>query len=99
MNNTIEMHGFRNGSIASLEAHGLSQVFKAYSYHCAGERISEIGFNPNTGYVYIALEDGIQICSCLGSDIEYLVTNYDNGEETFFYSYDEAQEFNNNLNQ
>jgi hypothetical protein len=49
-----------------------------------------IGFNANSGYVYIALEDGITICSMLGRDVEYLVTDYD-GEEFLFDTYKEAE--------
>jgi hypothetical protein len=52
-----------------------------------------IGFNPNSGYVYIALENGISICSNMGRDIEYLVTDFNNGEEYFFDTYEEAQQF------
>tara|TARA_R110002050_G_scaffold36471_1_gene91276 strand:- start:131 stop:523 length:393 start_codon:yes stop_codon:yes gene_type:complete len=50
-----------------------------------------IGFNANSGYVYIALEDGITICSMLGRDVEYLVTDYNDGEEFFFDTYKEAE--------
>lgn len=51
---------------------------------------SGIGFNPNSGYVYITLENGISICSMLGNDVEYMVTNHNDGEELFFDNYDEA---------
>ena len=85
-------------NIAYCEAMGLSQVFKAYS--SINENIMEggIGFNPNSGYVYIALENGISICSMLGREVEFLVTNFDNGEETFFDNYEEAEEFSETLN-
>ena len=82
-------------SIAYCEARGLSNCFDAYAENCAGEQIIEggIGFNPNSGYVYIALENGISICSMLGRDAQYLVTNFEDGEESFFDSYEEAEEF------
>ena len=85
----MEMHGFRS-SVAYKEAEGLSKVWAAYADECSGEWIESVGFNPNSGYVYISLENGIQICSCLGQDVEYLVTNFNTGEETFYDSYDEA---------
>jgi hypothetical protein len=74
-----------------LEALGMSKIFEAYA--SIGEEIMEdgIGFNPNSGYVYIALENGISICSMLGRDVEYLVTNFEDGEEYFFDTYAEAE--------
>ena len=49
------------------------------------------GFNTMSGYVYIALENGVTICSCFGREVEYLVTDYDTGEEYFYETYEEAQ--------
>ena len=48
------------------------------------------GFNKMSGYVYIALENGISICSCFGREVEYLVTDYETGEEYFYETYEEA---------
>lgn len=50
----------------------------------------QVGFNENSGYVYIALENGISICSMLGREVEYLITNFEDGEETFFDEYEIA---------
>lgn len=88
----LEIHGLSD-SIAYCEAKGLSICFAAYAENCTTEDIMEIGFNPNSGNVYIALENGISICSCVGQDVEYLVTNFDNGEEYFFATYSEAVNF------
>lgn len=90
---TITIHGFDSHSLCYLEALGMSKVFEAYAE--IGEEIMEggIGFNPCSGYVYIALENGISICSMLGRDVEYLVTNMNNGEEHFFDTYEKAQSF------
>ena len=90
MTNNITISGIE-GSIAYCEAQGLSIVFNAYSEQCAGEDIMEIGLNQNSNYVYIALENGISICSNLGSEVEFLVTDSNNGEETFYETYEEAQ--------
>lgn len=79
-----------NSEIAFCEAKGLSKVFAAYAANCASETIMEVGFNPNSGYVYIALENGISICSMLGNDCEYLTTDFNDGEETFYDTYEEA---------
>lgn len=77
-------------SPAYCEAKGLSLVWGAYADNCSREDIMEVGFNENSGYVYIALENGVSICSMLGRDVEYLVTNFETGEETFYNDYETA---------
>jgi hypothetical protein len=89
MTKSIEITGI-NESIAYCEAKGLSKIFEAYANSSPNEDIMGIGFNPHSGYVYIALENGISICSCMGHDIEFLVTDFNNGEEFFYESYNEA---------
>lgn len=84
-------------SPAYCEAIGLSNVFKAYAEDCSREEIQEVGFNPNSGYVYIALENSISICSMLGQRVEYLVTDFETGEEFFFDNYTQAIEKLNRL--
>ena len=85
----MEIHNLNNP--AYCEAIGLSNVFKAYAEECSREDIMIVGFNSNSGYVYISLENGISICSMLGQRIEYLLTDFETGEEHFFNSYEEAQ--------
>jgi hypothetical protein len=92
----LELHNL-SGSISYLEAKGLSKIFDAYTEISSGE-ISEIGFNPNSGYTYIALENGISICSELGQEVEYLITDFETGTEAFYGSYEEAQEAQEKLN-
>ena len=77
-------------SIAYCEAKGLGKCFIAYADNASGETIESIGFNPNSGYTYIALENGVQICSMLGQDIEFLTTRIEDGCELFHDSYEEA---------
>jgi hypothetical protein len=91
----MQLHNFTQ-SIAYCEAKSLSIVLDAYAHDCAGDEIMEIGFNPNSGYVYIALENGVSICSSFGNGVEYLCTDYETGEEHFFYSYGTAVEFYQN---
>jgi hypothetical protein len=86
----MELHNLENP--AFCEAMGLSRVFEAYANECSREDIMEVGFNHNSGYVYIALENGISICSMLGQRVEFLVTDFDNGEELFFDNYTQAIE-------
>jgi len=75
---------------AVLEAKSLSLCWEAYAESAAREDIMEIGFNDQSGYVYIALENGITICSKFGQEVEYLTVNYDTGEEQFWSEYDLA---------
>ncbi len=84
--------------ICTLEAHGYSLCFLALANDAPGEEIMEIGFNPNSGYTYIALENNITICSCMGQDVQYLVTDSENGTESFFDNYSNAEEFLESLN-
>ena len=72
-------------------------VQQAYKEYAFGEEILEAGFNTNSGYVYIALENGVQIASCFGQDVDYIVFDFETGEEYFLDSYDEAIEKVNNI--
>ena len=90
-NENLEIHGLSTKGIAYCEAQGLSKCFEAYAEIAAGEYINSVGFNCYSGYVYIALENGVQICSCLGRSLEYLVTDSETGEESFFDTYEEAE--------
>lgn len=89
---SFTVYGLSSDSIAYCEAQGLSLCFSAYAEHCTGMSF-EVGFNSNSGYVYIALENGISICSMLGRSVEYLVSDWNTGEEHFFDSYHEAETF------
>ena len=81
---------------AYCEAQRLENVHQAYADNSVGEEIMEIGFNANSGYVYIALANSISICSMLGRQVEYLVTDFEDGTEYFFDSYEDAE---NKLNE
>ena len=91
------MNYYNLESPAYCEAKGLSKVFGAYADNCSREDIMEVGFNANSGYVYIALENGISICSMLGQDVEYLVTDFEDGTEYFLETYEEAEKKLNEL--
>ena len=72
-------------------------VQQAYRDYAFGEEIMEAGFNTNSGYVYIALENGVQIASCFGQDVDFIVFDFETGEEYFLDSYNEAIEKINNI--
>jgi len=75
---------------AYLEAMGLSKIWLAYANNAVTENIEEIGFNKNSGYVYIALDIGITIGSQLGNDVEFITFDPTDGNENFYETYDEA---------
>ena len=84
----MEIHNYEN--MGSLDKKSLELVWKAYNDTRLNEEIFEIGFNLSSGYVYIALENGVSIASCFGQPVDYIVTDYNNGEEFFLDTYDEA---------
>lgn len=88
MNKTIEANFLNSLGSADYESWLLVQT--AYRNHAWGEEIFETGFNTSSGYVYIALENGVQICSCFGQEVDYIVYDFESGEEHFFDTYDEA---------
>lgn len=99
MENVIK---FDLNEMGSLDIQSMNKVINAYiqiepiNYNFYD--ISETGFNQNSGYVYIALENQISICSAFNNEVEYLVTNFDNGEEFFFETYKEAEAKNLEVN-
>lgn len=84
----LTMYNLQNP--AYLEAKGLSKVWKAYAEECPREDIMEVGFNTMSGYVYIALENGCFISSAFGQDVEYIITDFETGEEFFLDTMEEA---------
>jgi len=89
-NNELTIYGL-NENIAYCEAMGLAKCFEAYADILGDILDGGIGFNPNSGYVYITLEEGVTICSMLGGAVGYMVTDFDSGEEFFFDTYQEAE--------
>ena len=85
-------------SVAYLEAKGKSLVWMAYANYFAGEDIMEEAFNPDSGYVYIALENGTTVSSLLGQDVQFIIYDYETDEEIIFDSYDELEIYQINQN-
>jgi hypothetical protein len=84
----MEIHNYDN--MGSLDKKSLELVWKAYNDTRLNEDIFEIGFNLSSGYVYIALENNISIASCFGQSVDFIVTDYENGDEFYFDTYNEA---------
>ena len=84
-------------SLGSADLQSFINVLDSYNsdYETRKLEIEYLGFNSNSGYVYLALENGISIISAFGRGVDFLVTNYRNGEEYFFDTYEEALSYLN----
>lgn len=83
-------------SLGSSDIESFILVIQSYLDNARNEDIMETGFNTSSGYVYIALENGVQIASRFGQDVEYIVYDFETGDEHFFDTYEEAiNHFNN----
>lgn len=89
MENKIE---FDLNTMGYMDIESMHIVIKAYRDLDSNEYIMDggTGFNTNSGYVYIALENGITLASCFGHSVDYIVTDYETGEEYFYDTYEEA---------
>ena len=54
--------------------------------------IHDLGFNMNSGYVYLYLENGICLASCFGQSVDFLALD-DDGEEITFPNYYDALQY------
>jgi hypothetical protein len=91
MDEQLTIHGLSRP--AYCEAMGLSKCFEAFAKTPGVDDIESVGFNPNSGWVYIALECGVQIGSLLGRDVEYIAYDSGTGEEYFYETYEEALDY------
>ena len=93
MENKIE---FDLNIMGSMDIESMHIVIKAFrdlkNKFCSDEYIMDggTGFNTNSGYVYIALENGITLASCFGQSVDYIVNDFETGEEYFCDTYKEA---------
>tara|TARA_R110002012_G_scaffold317339_2_gene533558 strand:- start:918 stop:1277 length:360 start_codon:yes stop_codon:yes gene_type:complete len=81
---------FPINKMGSSDIESIDIVIKAYKKYANGENIEYSGFNDQSGYVYIALSNGVQIISNFGQEVEFLVTQFEDGEEFFLDTYKEA---------
>tara|TARA_R100000697_G_scaffold94016_1_gene105879 strand:+ start:267 stop:539 length:273 start_codon:yes stop_codon:yes gene_type:complete len=74
------------------DLHRYIKVLEAYYIHAENEELFEVDYNERSGYVYIALENGITIAN--NSDrVEYIVFDCNNGQEEFFDEYEQATNY------
>ena len=89
--NTI--HTYLSYAMGSGDFYGLGLIFKELGENSSisAQDIFEIGYNSMSGYTFVALENGIEIVS-QGKEVEFLIRNFDDGEEYFFATYKWAEE-------
>jgi hypothetical protein len=90
MENQIKFNLNEMGSIDIQSMHLVIDAWKELQYADKDIMYEGTGFNTMSGYVYIALENNITICSCFGQEVEYLVTDFETGEEYFYETFEEA---------
>jgi hypothetical protein len=78
-------------SFGYLDAKSKSIIWDAYAKHFGGEEIMEEGFNLNSGYVYLALENGVTIASNFGQEVNFIVWDEETEDEIIFDSYEELE--------
>lgn len=83
-----------NTTLGYSDAKSKAIIWNAYAENFAGEEIMEEGFNVNSGYVYLTLEN-VTIASAFGQPVEYIVFDFEEGQEIFF---DSIEELNAHLN-
>lgn len=90
----METTNFLN-SLGSADLASFIKVLEAYNdqYETRRLEIESSGFNHSSGYVYLYLENSISIASCFGREVVYIVDNFKTGEEEFFNTYEEAENY------
>ena len=77
-------------SLGQLDLASYVNICIDYMKYAPNEEIMEVGYNSNSGYVYIALDNGVTIASAFNQEVEYIITNFETGEEHFCETYNAA---------
>ena len=89
------MENFLNGYeiVSSAQANALSVLFDVYKHTDACSELEPMtfGYNNWSGYYYIAFENiGLSIVLTPWGDVQFMTTDYDNGNEEVFSTEEEA---------
>jgi hypothetical protein len=93
----MNTHTQNQTSFGYSDAKSKAVIWDAYADYFAGEEIMQEGFNLNSGYVYLALETGVTIASSFGQSVDFIVYDFEQGEEIIFETYQELNEYLKNL--
>ena len=85
-----QTHEFFN-KLSQIDMASFNLCLVSYITYCPSEEIVECFYNNGTGYVHIALLNGIAISSAFNEPVEYIVFDDDeNLTPHFFDSYQDA---------
>ena len=73
--------------LGSSDLRSLELCFEAYRENAFKIEIEDMGFNKNSGYIWLMLANGVTIASCFATDVVYFATDWDSGEEEAFDEY------------
>jgi hypothetical protein len=91
----IQLAEFVN-NLGSSDLRSLELCLEAYRENAFKVEIEDMGFNQNSGYIWLMLDNGVTIASCFATDVVYLATDWDSGEEQVFETYWECLNHVNN---
>ena len=78
-------------TLGASDMRSLIIILQTYNndYKIKSNGIEDIGFNTNSGYVWLLLGDGITIVSCFGQSVEFMTID-SRGNEIFHDTYYDA---------
>jgi len=78
-------------TLGASDMRSLIIILQTYNndYKIKSNGIEDIGFNTNSGYVWLLLGDGITIVSCFGQSVEFMTID-SRGNEIFYDTYYDA---------
>jgi hypothetical protein len=89
------MKDFLNGYevVSKREANALTTLFSVYAESSFVDEPMIFGYNTWSGYYYIAFENiSLQIVLTSRSDVMFMTTDFETGEEEYFDTEEEAME-------
>jgi len=89
------MNDFLNdyGVVSKREANALTTLFSVYAESSFVDEPMIFGYNTWSGYYYIAFENiSLQIVLTSRSDVMFMTTDFETGEEEYFDTEEEAME-------
>tara|TARA_R110001599_G_scaffold129074_2_gene303174 strand:- start:17204 stop:17485 length:282 start_codon:yes stop_codon:yes gene_type:complete len=76
--------------LSVTELRSLAKCLTTYSKDCFLATIELSGYNEQSGYIYLSLDNGVCIASFAGQEVQFVVHNFEIGEEKFFNIYQNA---------
>jgi len=83
----LSTHETNINNLATADLRSLAKCILAYADNCPMHDIEMSGYNSQSGYTYIGVDNGITIGSFAGQDVEFIVHDFETGEETFYQTY------------